>query len=111
MDLSGHPRFLRAATEVAGPGQDAWTGEDRRRRDAHCIGQALLAAAWAALSAGDVEAVDIHLKSGAVVAAVIALRLHGAIAEASTRRGLWTHAFAADEVVLVQHVPRGGRRR
>jgi len=97
--------------DAASPAQGSWSGEDRRRPEVHCIGQALLAVAWAALAAVESEAVDIHLKSGAVVPGAIALRLHGAVAEASTRRGTWTHTFAAEEVVLVQHVPRGGRRR
>ncbi len=112
MDLSGHPRFLRPTEEAMdGPARPTWTGEDRRRREIACIGQALLASAWQALAASEAEAVDIHLKGGSVIAGAFALRLHGAVAEASTRRGLWTHAFAADEVVLVQHIPRGGRRR
>lgn len=112
MDLSGHPRFLHSMSEVSSDhGRPAWSGDDRRRREILCVGQALLASAWAALRASDIEAVDIHLKSGAVIAGAIALRLHGNIAEASIRLGQWTHAFSAEEVALVQHIPRGGRRR
>lgn len=112
MDLSRHPRFLQPSDElVSTAAKPVWTGENRRRRDIVCLGQALLASAWQALAASEIEAVDIHLKSGATISGAFALRLHGEIAEASTRRGFWTHAFAADEVILVQHVPRGGRRR
>ncbi len=108
MDLSGHPRFLRAKQAA---GDSDWQGQERRQRLPECIGEALLASAWHALNAAEVEAVDIHLHGGAVIAGALALRLHGPVAEASTRRGVWTHAFAADAVVLVQHVLRGGRRR
>lgn len=112
MDLSGHPRFLHPARELSTErAADSWAGDDRRRREIRCIGQALLASAWQALAASEAEAIDIHLKSGAIVSGVLALRLHGGIAEASTRKSYWTHAFAAEEVVLVQHVPRGGRRK
>lgn len=71
----------------------------------------LIATAWAALATARAETVDIHLRSGTTVHGVMALRVDGPIGEASTRAGQWTHVFALEEVMLVQHVPRGGRRR
>jgi len=112
MALSGHLRFLRPSDDSADTAaRPIWAGENRRQREIACIGQALLASAWQALAASEIEAVDIYLKSGAKISGAFALRLHGAIAEASTRRDFWTHAFSAEEVVLVQHVLRGGCRR
>jgi len=112
MDLSGHSRFLRPSVDsVDAEPRLIWSGENRRQQEIVCIGQALLASACQALAASEVEAVDIHLKSGATILGAFALRLHGVVAEASTRRGCWTHAFAAEEVILVQHIHRGGRRQ
>jgi len=112
MDMSGHSRFLRPSVDsVEAASKPVWAGENRRQQEVICIGQALLASAWRALAASEVEAVDIHLKSGATIRGAFALRLHGVVAEASTRRGCWTHAFAAEEVILVQHIQRGGRRQ
>lgn len=74
------------------------------------VGESLLATAWVALASARAEAVDIHLRSGAMVTNAIAVRINGAIGEASTRRGHWTHAFAIADVVMVRQIPRGGRR-
>lgn len=74
------------------------------------MGEGLLAAAWAALASTRAEAVDIHLKTGIVIAGVRAVRLTGRLAEAATSPDCWTHVFNVDAVVLVEVVPRGGRR-
>lgn len=90
--MSGHSSFRRAAA----------TAEHVR------IGESLLARGWAALESARAEAVDIHLRSGPVLRRVLELRIDGAVAEAATRPGLWTHAFAVEEVILVRQIPRGG---
>lgn len=95
MDLSGHDRFLRE------PG--ARTGDAR-------AGVALLSAGWAALASSRAEAIDVHLRAGNAIAGIVALRTDGAMVEASTRRGHWTHYFTVSDVVMIQVVPRGGRR-
>jgi hypothetical protein len=71
-------------------------------------GEALLAAAWAALTARRIDAVDIHLRSGPVIVAALAVRIDGPVGEASTRHGEWSHGFALADVCMVRHVPRGG---
>lgn len=98
MDLAGHDRFKSSGRRADPP--------DACLR----IGEALLGAAWAALASARVESVDIHLRSGSDIRGVIAVRIDGAIAEASVRAGQWTHAFGVEDVVLVRHTPRGGRR-
>lgn len=100
MDLAGHHRF---STGSDGQGHAC---ADRRQ-----TGELLIATAWAALASARAETVDIHLRSGSVVHAVLAVRVDGPLGEASTRAGLWTHVFALEDVLLVHHVPRGGRRR
>ncbi len=94
MDLAGHNRFRDGAerAEVRG-----------------AVGRALLARAWAALESARAESVDIQLRSGALLRGVIALRVEGQVADASTRRGEWTHAFALDDIALVRSNPRGGQ--
>lgn len=67
----------------------------------------LLAFGWAALAAGRAEALDLRLQDGGTIEGVLALRIEGAIAEASTRPGAWTHAFRVADVVLVRAVARG----
>lgn len=94
MDLAGHQRFREGADRSDGRAQGA-------------TGRALLARAWAALESVRAESVDVHLRSGAVVRGILALRVEGQVAEASTRRGEWTHAFALDDVALVRTNPRG----
>lgn len=97
MDLGGHDRFGAASASLRG------TAAQR-------TGTALLATAWSALASSRVESVTIHLKSGPVIEGVLQLRMDGAIAEASTRPGQYSHAFAVEDVVMVRHTPRGGRR-
>lgn len=95
MDLSGHQRFRES-------------GDRADARGASAIGRALLARAWAALESTRAESVDVQLRSGGLVRGVIALRVEGQVADASTRRGEWTHAFALDDVALIRSNPRGG---
>ncbi len=73
-------------------------------------GEMLLATAWTALSSTRSEMVDIHLRSGAVIEGTLAVRTSGAVGEASIVRGQWTHMFALEDVMMVHHVPRGGRK-
>lgn len=73
-------------------------------------GEMLLASAWTALSSTRSEMVDIHLRSGAVIPGALAVRAEGAVGEATTLRGQWTHMFALEDVMMIHHVPRGGRR-
>ncbi|MCS6986121.1 MAG: hypothetical protein NZM40_01515 [Sphingomonadaceae bacterium] len=98
MDLSGHRRFLAGHTPAPDPGPP------------DPIPHALALAAWAALEAPDVEAVDLHLASGHVVRGAVRLRLVGPLLQASTRRQGWTHLFPARDLALVRLVGRGGRR-
>ena len=93
MDLAGHQRFR--------------DGADRADGRNGAVGRALLARGWAALESARAESVDVQLRSGALVRGVLALRVEGQVAEASTRRGEWTHAFALDDVALVSSNPRG----
>ena len=93
MDLAGHQMFRDAGARAESPGS---------------VGRALLARGWAALESARAESVDIQLRSGPLVRGVIALRVDGQVAEASTRRGEWTHAFALEDVALVRNNPRGG---
>jgi len=99
MDLAGHHRFT---TDAQGEGGAA---ADRQR-----TGALLLASAWAALATARAETVDLHLRTGLVIKAALAVRVDGPLGEASTRAGQWTHMFALEDVMLVHHVPRGGRR-
>ncbi len=101
MDLSGHHHF-RAASEAA-----SRAGADQQ--GACRIGEMLLASAWASLSSTQVEAVDIHLRSGQIVRNAVAVRMDGEMGEASCRVGHWTHAFAVQDIVLVNRIPRGPR--
>lgn len=96
MDLGGHQRF---GTSAASARQSAATH----------TGAALLATAWSALASSRVETVSIHLRSGPVIDGVLQVRMHGPIAEAATRAGHFSHAFAVDDVVMIRHVPRGGK--
>jgi hypothetical protein len=96
MDLGGHDRF--------GGGSAPFRDTAAMRN-----GTALLATAWSALASSRVESVNIHLRSGPVIEGVLQLRMDGSIAEASTRPGHFSHAFAVDDVVMVRHVPRGGK--
>lgn len=100
MDLSGHEHFIREPRPSAAEARSAQTR----------LGEALLSSGWAALQSARAEAIDIHLRAGNSIAGVVALRVDGAMVEASTRRGQWTHFFAVADVVLVQLVPRGGKR-
>jgi hypothetical protein len=97
MDLGGHDRFGAASAQL-------------RETAAMRIGTALLASAWSALASSRVESVAIHLRSGPIIEGVLQLRMDGAIAEASTRPGRYSHAFAVDDVVMIRHIPRGGPR-
>jgi hypothetical protein len=99
MDLAGHSRFSSGADEQTA------------RSDRWRTGELLIATAWAALATARIETVDIHLRSGAVVPEALAVRVDGPLGEASTRAGQWTHVFPLEEVVMIQHVPRGGRKR
>lgn len=74
------------------------------------MGEALLATAWAALASARAEQVEIHLSTGAVIPAVRALRLTGRIAEAGPAPDIWSHAFDVEAILLVEIIPRGGRR-
>jgi hypothetical protein len=101
MDLGRHEQFRR---ETAG-----------RHRSAPDLppaaaGEMLLAGAWAALATARAETVDVHLRSGPVIAGCTAIRVDGRMGEAATRKDLWTHLFPVEEVVLVRLNPRGGRR-
>lgn len=100
MDLSGHGAFRNDGKSRDAAGRDA----------AGRAGARLLTAAWVALSSGRMESVTLHLRSGPLVEGVLQLRVEGAIAEAATKPGEWTHLFAVEDVVLVQQVPRGGKR-
>jgi hypothetical protein len=103
MDLSGHRQFL-------GP-IEVFDGElPVNSVPAPSPGPALLLAAWSALQSMGVEAVDLHLRSGAIIPGAVRLRLSGPIAQASTRRDGWTHMFPVEDLALVRLVPRGGRR-
>lgn len=103
MDLGGHQRFREGMGHA-----DARVCETRPAEGRGNIGRALLARAWAALESGRAESVDIHLASGPLLRGVIALRVEGQVADASTRRGEWTHAFGLEDVALVRSNPRGG---
>ncbi|MGQ5701709.1 hypothetical protein ACUJ46_06640 [Sandaracinobacteroides sp. A072] len=94
MDLSGHDRFRPSA------------GQDAR---AQATGESLLAIGWTALASGRAESLDIHLGSGLQVTGALAIRIGGGIAEAATRAGEFTHAFAVDDVVMVRQNRRGAR--
>jgi hypothetical protein len=102
MDLSGHRRFQppSALAEAVNPVPDT----------CNRVGKALLATAYTALVSARAETVDVHLKGGKVIEDVIGVRMFAALAEVSIRRGEWTHAFAAADVVMVRQIPRGGRR-
>lgn len=102
MDLSGQAHFASATTKP-----QAEPAEQGAR--AAGIGRQLLARAWFGLSSAQAESVDVHLRTGAQVAGVIALRVDGDIAEASTRAGAWTHAFPLELVAHVRLNPRGPR--
>jgi hypothetical protein len=107
MDLSGHGAFgQRLERPQQGHRAPPFTREEARAG----IGPALLATAWAALASARVESVDIHLGEGRIVKGVRGVRLAGRLAEAETAPGVWTHAFDVEAVVLVELVPRGGRR-
>jgi hypothetical protein len=95
MDLGGHQRFGAGAAAA-------------RETAAMRTGTALLATAWSALASSRVESVCIHLRSGPVIDGVLQLRMDGSIAEAATRAGHYSHAFAVDDVVMIRHVARGG---
>jgi hypothetical protein len=97
MDLGGHDRFKGASAQL-------------RDTAAVRIGTALLAAGWSALASSKVESVTIHLRSGPIIEGVMQLRMDGAIAEASTQPGRYSHAFAVEDVVMIRHIPRGGTR-
>lgn len=75
------------------------------------LGHALLEIGWASLAGAGAEALDIHLRNGVVIHRAIDLRVDSEIAQASTIRGKWTHSFALDQVVLIEEIPRGGRRK
>jgi hypothetical protein len=96
MDLGGHERFGGA-------------GAPFRDTAATRNGTALLATAWSALASSRVESVTIYLRSGPVIDGVLQLRMDGGIAEASTRAGHFSHAFAVEDVVMIRHIPRGGK--
>ncbi len=96
MDLGGHQRFGVGSAPAA------------RESAAQRTGTALLATAWSALASSRVESVSIHLRSGPVIEGVLQIRMDGMIAEAATRTGHYTHAFAVEDVVLIRHVARGG---
>ena len=100
MVLAGHRRFREGGerSDREAPGS-AGSG---------AVGRALLARAWAALESTRAESVDIQLRSGGLVRGVIAIRVDGQLADVSTRRGEWTHAFALEDVALVRSNPRGG---
>lgn len=93
MDLGGHSAFRQGA--------NAQSATVR-------VGLSLLATGWSALASGRVESISIQLRSGLLIDGVLAIRMDGLIAEASTRTGHYTHAFAVDEVVMVRQIPRGG---
>jgi hypothetical protein len=95
MDLSGHGAFLAATSD-----------RDLTNRP----GARLLTAAWVALASRRAESVTIHLRHGLQVDGVLGLRVDGALAEAATRPGQWTHVFLVEDVVLVRQVSRGGDR-
>lgn len=96
MDLGRHQQF-GTNTASARPSASAQAGA------------ALLATAWSALASSRVETVSIHLRSGPVIDGVLLVRMDGPIAEAATRPGHYSHAFAVDDVVMIRHVPRGGQ--
>ena len=93
MNLGAHSTFRQGGRSQAGPSQ---------------IGLSLLATGWSALASGRVETLCIQLRSGCLIEGVLAIRMDGLIAEAATRSGHFTHAFAVDEVVMVRQIPRGG---
>lgn len=106
MDLSGHKIFREGAFRA---GASDRAQENRGQETGPpAPGLSLLAAAWSALASGRVETVSLSLSSGAVIDGVLAIRLDGALAEAATRPGHYTHAFAVADVVMVRQVPRGG---
>jgi hypothetical protein len=92
MDLSGHDLFSR--------GQSAATERQRQ-------GEAMLEAAWAALASRRADAIDLHLRSGSVIAGVLAVRVDGDIGHASTRLGQWTHFFPSADIAFIAVAPRG----
>jgi hypothetical protein len=96
MDLGGHDSFRTGGSLPA------------REQAPAQVGLSLLATAWAALGSGRTESVSLLLRSGGLIEGVLAIRMEGAIAEAATRPGHFTHAFAVDEVVMVRQIPRGG---
>ncbi|MFQ3666050.1 MAG: hypothetical protein SNJ79_08500, partial [Sphingomonadaceae bacterium] len=87
MDLSGHKQFLGPVSLFAGdlPRPDAPCPTELRPAEPRpAAGPALLLAAWSALQSARIEAVDLHLRSGSVIAGAIRLRLAGPLAQAST---------------------------
>lgn len=103
MDLSGHRQFLEALDACDGPADPLTSGPA-------ATGPALLLAAWSALQSANVEAVDLHLRSGSVIRSAIRVRLSGPIAQVSTRREGWSHVFPVADLALVRLIGRGGRR-
>ncbi len=104
MDLSGHSQFLGPVEAVDGP------AVARDPSGPGAVGPALLLAAWSALQSANVEAVDLHLRSGSVIRSAVRVRLSGPIAQASTRREGWSHVFPVADLAMVRLIGRGGRR-
>jgi hypothetical protein len=96
MDMGGHQRFKVGTAAVV------------RESAGTRAGMALLTAAWSALASSRVESVSIHLRSGPVIEGVLRLRMDGPIAEAATRSGHYSHAFAVADVAMIRNVARGG---
>ena len=112
MDLSGHQRFRDAFAAALEPSVPVLPPRMAAVRPSvpDSVGPALLLAAWSALQSARIEAVDLHLRSGLVIAQVVRLRLSGPIAQASTRLTGWTHLFPVEELALIRLVARGGHR-
>lgn len=93
MDLGSHRQFNTA-----------------RASDPMGAGWQLVSLAWQALQERRAESVDIELRGGTLIEGLRDIRIDGAIAEGSLRRGIWDHGFALSEVIRVRFVPHGGKR-
>lgn len=100
------PAAVRPRAGLARP----WPVDALPETPGAATGRALLSTVWQRLCNGEIECIDVHLRSGPVVTDLIALRVYGPIAEGAQGHGDWSHAFALDDVAVVRGV-RFGRLR
>lgn len=96
--------------DMPAPHQFRQSGDATAAAGRFRTGELLLAAAWAGLASARYEAVDIHLRTGQVIANALNVRIDGVLGEAACRRDEWTHVFAVDDVVMIRRIMRGRRQ-